>query len=42
LPRIHSLSDLAQNLVPQASGLQASYYFIHEGVGLAVLRLTPA
>jgi uncharacterized SAM-binding protein YcdF (DUF218 family) len=42
LPRIHGLRDLAVNLVPQPSGLQASYYFIHEVVGLAVLRMTPA
>lgn len=42
LPRIRKLSDLAQNLVPQASGLQTSYYFFHEVIGLVVLRLRPA
>lgn len=39
--RIHDAGDLARALVPQISGLQTSYYFIHEAIGLAVLRLTP-
>lgn len=40
--RLRNAGDLARALVPQASGLQASYYFVHEAAGLAVQRLAPA
>ena len=39
--RIHGPGELARAFVPQITGLQTSYYFIHEAIGLAVLRLTP-
>lgn len=42
LHRVHSLSDLARGLIPQASGLQTSFYFFHEAIGLAALKLSPA
>jgi uncharacterized SAM-binding protein YcdF (DUF218 family) len=40
--RIHGASDLARSLIPQISGLQTSYYFIHEAIGLALLKSAPA
>lgn len=42
LLRIHNMGDWVRALTPQASSLQASYYFIHEAVGWAVLSMTPA
>lgn len=42
LLRIHSPSDWVRALTPQATGLQASYYFLHEVIGLAVLKWVPA
>jgi uncharacterized SAM-binding protein YcdF (DUF218 family) len=41
LARIHSPSDWVRALTPQAYALQSSYYFFHEVIGWAVLRLTP-
>ncbi len=42
LLRIHSARDWVRALTPQAQGLLNSYYFIHEVIGWAVLRMTPA
>lgn len=39
--RIHDAGGWIGALTPQASGLQASYYFIHEVIGWAVLRVSP-
>ena len=33
--RVHGFTDVARGLIPQASGLQNTYYFFHETVGLA-------
>lgn len=41
LLNLHSVGDWIYALVPQATALQASYYFIHEVIGWAVLRMTP-
>ena len=38
--RLRGPGDWARALIPQASGLQTSYYAAHETVGLAVLKLT--
>ncbi len=37
--RVHGFTDVARGLIPQASGLQNTYYFFHETVGLAAARL---
>lgn len=42
LALIRSPSDWVRALTPQAYALQTSYYFFHEAIGWAVLRLTPA
>lgn len=39
--RVRGFADVARGLIPQASGLQNSFYFLHETVGLAAARLTP-
>jgi uncharacterized SAM-binding protein YcdF (DUF218 family) len=40
--RIHDLNGWIRALTPQAQYLETSYYFIHEVIGGAVLRLVPA
>lgn len=42
LLRIHDANGWIRALTPQAQNLETSYYFIHEVIGWAVLRLTPA
>lgn len=41
LLNIRSAGDWLRALVPQATSLQGSYYFVHEVIGWTVLRLTP-
>ena len=41
LRNLHSAGDWIRSLIPQATSLQASYYFIHEVIGWLVLRITP-